>query len=215
MTFKMNAIYYISQGQTPEEHLENIEKVCQSGCKMVQLRLKNTDPDTFYQTALKAQSICRSYDTTFIINDNVEVAQSIKADGIHVGKKDTTPQQIKKDDNTIIGGTANTLEDCLRLIDQEVDYIGLGPFRFTKTKDELSPVLGLEGYHNIIKKLRSLKKNTPVVAIGGIQATDFDDLFDTGVAGIAVSGLLTNKSPEELNTLIKQSEASKLKLSLN
>jgi len=88
----------------------------------------------------------------------------------------------------LIGGTANTLEDCQELSSKKVDYIGLGPFRFTKTKDNLGPVLGENGYAAIVE---ALKTDIPIIAVGGITSYDILDVMITGVYGIAVSGAIT------------------------
>lgn len=205
----MNKTYYISQGKTPENHLLNIEDVCEGGCKLIQLRLKGVDEDVFFETALKAQSICKEYQATLLINDNVLVAKQIDAKGVHLGKDDISPAEAREIlGDKIIGGTANTLEDCLRLVSQNVDYIGLGPFRFTEIKKKLSPILGLEGYSEIMESLKRQGIKTPVFAIGGILENDFEALLKTGIQGIAVSGLLTNKSQSELKRLIEKIEST-------
>ena len=96
-----------------------------------------------------------------------------------------------------MGGTANTFEDSERGAGQGADYIGLGPFRFTQTKRNLSPVLGLEGYRTIMECCRNAGIALPVVAIGGITAADVENILATGVTGIALSGAL----PQAENTL--------------
>lgn len=88
----------------------------------------------------------------------------------------------------MIGGTANTLQECETLLTKEVDYIGLGPFKFTITKDNLPPVLGLNGYAEIIEALQT---EIPIIGVGGITTEDISDILETGVSGIAVSGEIT------------------------
>ncbi|WP_271728609.1 thiamine phosphate synthase [Aquimarina algiphila] len=191
-------LQYISQGKTPQEHLENIEEVCVAGCKWVQFRLKDEDMATYLHTALKARDICDQYGSILIINDNVGVAKAAMADGIHLGLNDMNPREARKilGDNFIIGGTANTVADCMQHIQDGVDYIGLGPFRYTTTKKKLSPVLGSEGYKAILKEV-SKNSKIPIVAIGGIVEKDISDIIKTGVSGIAVSGMLTNQEDLE------------------
>jgi len=205
----MNKTYYISQGTTPEDHLQNIKNVCEAGCLLVQLRLKGVENDVFFETALKAKSICKTHQATLLINDNVLVAKQIDAKGVHLGNEDISPKEAREIlGDKIIGGTANTLEDCLRLVSQNVDYIGLGPFRFTETKKKLSPILGLYGYSEIMESLKRQGIKTPVFAIGGILENDFDALLKTGIHGIAVSGLLTNASQSEIKRLIEKIEST-------
>ena len=186
----ISKLHYISQGNTPEEHLENIQKACASGAEWVQLRLKNTSEKTVLETAIKAREITAFFQTRLIINDHYKIAKEVKADGVHLGKKDTCPSIAKKELYAwqLIGGTANTLEDCKKLIEKKVDYIGLGPFRFTKTKENLSPILGINGYLTILEEL---KTETPIIAIGGIEVDDILDLMMTKVYGIAMSSTIT------------------------
>ncbi|NMH86005.1 thiamine phosphate synthase [Flavivirga algicola] len=183
-------LHYISQGNTTKEHLENIKKACTSGAELVQLRLKHISEKKILKAAEEAREITGHFQTRLIINDYYKVAKKIKADGVHLGKNDACPIIVRKYLETwqVIGGTANTLEDCEILIEKKVDYIGLGPFRFTTTKDKLSPILGTNAYLTI---LETLQTNTPIIAIGGIIIKDVPEILETGVHGIAVSGDIT------------------------
>lgn len=183
-------LHYISQGNTPTEHLENIQKACTSGAELVQLRLKNVTEKEVLNAANKAREITSHFQTRLIINDYYKVAKQVKADGVHLGKQDADPTLVRTtlERWQIIGGTANTYDDCKNLIDKKVDYIGLGPFRFTKTKANLSPVLGYNGYLTIIEELQTA---IPIIAIGGITLTDVPELINTGIHGIAASEEIT------------------------
>jgi thiamine-phosphate pyrophosphorylase len=189
-------LQYISQGFTAKEQLENIQSTLDAGCEWIQLRFKNADEIEFSSVAQQVKNICKKYNATFIINDNVELAKNIDADGVHLGLQDTSVLQARAilSDNKIIGGTANTLSDVLTRIDERCDYIGLGPFRFTSTKTNLSPVLGLDGYKNIMTEVLKNKAHIPIYAIGGISIDDVAPILNTGVYGIAVSGTITNHS---------------------
>ena len=204
-------LHYISQGVSPTQHLENIKKACLSGIDLVQLRLKNETENVVLETAKKARDITSKYGVMLIINDHYKIAAQVKADGVHLGKLDTCPLIAKATLDTwqIIGGTANTLEDCQSLLAKKVDYIGLGPFRFTKTKANLSPVLGLKGYVSLVKQLQT---KTPIITIGGILQTDVTNIIKTGVYGIAVSGEITRDFNSILNfkTLINADIKQKL-----
>ncbi|AZJ31076.1 thiamine-phosphate diphosphorylase [Tenacibaculum mesophilum] len=186
----ISKLHYITQGKTPEEHLENVQRACASGAEWVQLRLKNLDPKTILETAQKAREITSHFQTRLIINDYYRVAKEVKADGVHLGKTDTCPLKAKEylGDLYIVGGTANTLEDCKKLLEKGVDYIGLGPYQFTETKKNLSPVLGTTGYQVLLEEL---KTTTPIIAIGGITIEDVSEVINTGVYGVAVSGAIT------------------------
>ena len=200
-------LHYISKGNTPDEHLENIQKAYTHGATLVQLRLKNVPINQVLAVAKKVRKVTAHYKTKLIINDYYEIAKEVKADGVHLGKTDSCPTIARKHlyDWQIIGGTANTLEDCQLLIDKKVDYIGLGPLRFTTTKKNLSPVLGLKGYRIIIE---SLKTKTPIIGIGGITLDDVSDLLQTGIYGIAMSEEITRdfNSIKRYNQLLRVTE---------
>ncbi len=186
----ISKLHYISQGKTPDEHLENIQKACSSGVELVQLRMKGFDEQIVLETAKKARELTSHFQTRLIINDYYKIAARVKSDGVHLGKSDVSPFLARKELASwqIIGGTANTLQDCQELVSKKVNYIGLGPFRFTNTKDNLSPVLGINGYRLILEELKS---SIPIIAIGGITINDISGIMNSGVYGIAVSGEIT------------------------
>ena len=119
--------------------------------KWIQYRPKNTDFETVLKEGAAIAELCRAHNATFIVNDNVEVTVLLEADGVHLGKSDMHPEKAREilGEGKIIGGTANTFVDIVSLVNDGVDYIGLGPFRFTETKALLSPILGLETYTSI------------------------------------------------------------------
>lgn len=194
----LHKLQYISQGSTPEIHIQNIESVLQAGVKLVQLRLKNISDELYTDYAAKAKQLCNKYDAVLIINDNVNVAKLSNADALHLGLDDMNVMEAKQIvPAKLIGGTANTFEHIKQRCAEKVDYIGLGPYRFTSTKEKLSPILGIEGYQNIVEQMKKENLNTPIYAIGGIELQDIKSIINTGVYGIAVSGLLTNAEDKE------------------
>lgn len=196
-------LHYISQGLNPNDHLQNIKLILDAGVKLVQLRLKNISEDIYIECAIKAKELCIKHDALLIINDNPLVAKKSKADGIHLGLDDMKILDVKKIiTHKIIGGTANTFEHVQQRCTEQVDYIGLGPYRFTTTKEKLSPILGIEGYQCIIEQMKKENLNTPIYAIGGIELQDIESIINTGVYGIAVSGLITHANQKE--NLVKE-----------
>jgi len=183
-------LHYISQGKSPKEIIENIQKACTSGAELVQLRLKNISEKKFLKLANEVKEITSHFQTRLIINDDYKIAKEIKADGVHIEKTDTCHTIARKHLYTwqIIGGTANSLQDCETLIAKDVDYISLGPFRLGTTNDNLSTALGLNGYTLIIEEL---KTETPIIGFGGITTEDVTDILETGVSGIAASKEIT------------------------
>lgn len=206
-------LQYITQETEHLTHIDCVREACIAGIKWIQLRVKNKSDEDYLILAKEAKVICDFYDVKLIINDNVNVALLVNAYGIHLGKSDMNPTEARQllGENTVIGGTANTLEDVITLMNNKVDYIGLGPFQFTATKKNLSPVLGREGYYKIVQQLTELKlkdKIPPIIAVGGIKTEHVKDLMKTGIYGIAVSELLTNdfsKTPL-LKELIEQKQ---------
>ncbi|WP_372755024.1 thiamine phosphate synthase [Mariniflexile sp.] len=184
-------LHYISQGISPKEHLENIQKACTSGAELVQLRLKNVSEKKYLKTAEAAKEITSHFQTRLIINDDFKIAKAIKADGVHLGKTDACPMLVRKHLYTwqMIGGTANNLNDCEALLSKEVDYISLGPFRFTTTKANLPAILGLDGFTAIVETLNT---KTPIIGVGGITVEDVLAILKTGISGIAASGAITS-----------------------
>ncbi|WP_343696671.1 thiamine phosphate synthase [Flavobacterium sp.] len=197
-------LQYISQGETIEKQLHNIHQALDSGCNWVQMRFKNqTTKDTF-ALAEVVKPLCEKYTANFIVNDDIYLARQIDADGVHLGLTDTKIDEARAFLGTskVIGGTANTFEDIENHVKNGCDYIGLGPFRFTTTKEKLSPILGLSGYFNILQKIKKNKIEIPVYAIGGITLKDVSPLMETGIHGIALSGIITES--DEREKLIQQ-----------
>lgn len=181
---------FISHFTDQYDYLDSIAMALEGGCRWVQLRMKDATPEEILPIALEAQKLCKAKDATFIIDDHVELVKKIGADGVHLGKLDMPVGEARKilGDGFIIGGTSNTFEDIAMHAAAGADYIGCGPFRFTTTKKNLSPVLGLEGYQTLVAKMKEQGLNLPIVAIGGINAEDIPSIMRTGVSGIALSG---------------------------
>lgn len=199
-----NKLQYISQGENVEEQLYNIHHALDSGCDWIQMRFKNQKPKKTFALAEAVKFLCEEYLANFIINDDVNLAKQLAADGVHVGLSDMGVAEARAilGRTKIIGATANTFEDIIQQVNNGCDYIGLGPFRYTKTKNNLSPILGLEGYHSIVSKMKDSGIEIPVYAIGGITLEDVENLMQTGIHGIAVSGLITKS--DQKNKLITQ-----------
>lgn len=200
-------IQFISHYNDRYGYLDSIRLALQGGCRWVQLRMKDATDDEVRPVALEAQKLCREYNATFIIDDRVALVKEIAADGVHLGKNDMPIAEARRilGDKFIIGGTANTFGDVRMHYEQSANYIGCGPFRFTTTKQKLSPILGLEGYSDIVLKMKAEGINIPIVAIGGITADDIPAIMQTGVTGIALSGtVLRAANPvEEMKKLLK------------
>ena len=194
-------LQFITNSDSEDQLLSSVRCVLDGGCRWVQLRMKNADVDEVLKLAWKVKELCKSYSAVFIVDDCVDVCRQVDADGVHLGKNDMHPREARKilGDSKIIGGTCNTFDDILK-VHTYVDYIGCGPFRYTATKKNLAPVLGLEGYQEIVWRSRSAGINRPIVAIGGITIKDIPDVLASGPNGIAMSGEILNAEDITLKT---------------
>lgn len=192
----MEKLQYISQGFTKAEQELNIRKTLDNGIKWIQVRWKNAPENEFIRLCEISKKLCADNQSVCIINDDVQIAKDIDADGVHLGLKDTSIEISRQilGKNKIIGGTANSISDVLQRMNESCDYIGLGPLRFTSTKEQLSPILGFEGYQKIIQTLKEKSLEIPkMFAIGGVVLEDIELLQQIGIYGVAVSGQITNQ----------------------
>lgn len=187
-------LQYISQGTTATGQLNNIKAALDAGCNWIQLRFKNAAKDEVITLAEQMKILCADYGATYIVNDHPHIAKAVDADGVHLGLTDLSVGEAKEIVGTdkIIGGTANTLAHVIQREEEGCSYVGLGPLRFTTTKEKLSPVLGLQGYKNISDALKERRIQIPVYAIGGIVPEDITAIMQAGIYGVAVSGVITN-----------------------
>ena len=201
-------LQFISHQNEKLGYLDGIREALAGGCKWIQLRMKGATDDEVRPIALQVKEWCREQQATFLIDDRVALVKELQIDGVHLGKNDMPIAEARKilGDGFIIGGTANTFEDVKAHYEAGADYIGCGPFRFTTTKVKLSPILGLEGYREIIHRMKGnncadMKGESidiPFVAIGGITKEDIPEIMKTGVNGIALSGcILHAENPAE------------------
>lgn len=183
-------IQFISHSNERYSYIDGIRLSLEGGCKWVQLRMKDAPDEQVAQLGVQARGLCDRYGAKLILDDRVELVAKTGADGVHLGKNDMPIAQAREilGPGKIIGGTANTFEDIVAHWKAGADYIGCGPFRFTTTKKNLSPILGLEGYRDIVARMKDAGITLPLVAIGGITAEDIPAILETGVDGIAVSG---------------------------
>ena len=192
-TFKMDKIYFITHQNEKYSYLESAKLALDSGIRLIQLRMKHSPLSEIEKTAYTLKEECDKYKAKLIINDNSDLALKIGANGVHLGQKDEAISLVRNKirQNQIIGKTCNSLEHIKQAVESGADYIGLGPYRFTSTKENLSPILGIEGYKN-------LHLDISIYAIGGIRLEDAKPLSETGIYGIAISSLiLESKDPEK------------------
>ena len=183
-------LQFITHFTDKYSYFDSARIALEGGCRWIQLRMKDASAEEIEKEAMRILPLCRECGATFILDDQAELAKKIHADGVHLGKLDMPIAEARKmlGKDFIIGGTANTFDDVKAHYEAGADYIGCGPFRFTATKKNLSPILGLEGYRRIIARMKAEGIGLPVVAIGGITYDDIPAVMQTGVSGIALSG---------------------------
>lgn len=186
----MLRLQFITHQTERYSYLDSARMALEGGCKWIQLRMKDAPLDEVERVALELKPLCKQDEALLVLDDHVELTKKLEVDGVHLGKNDMPIAEARRvlGEGFIIGGTANTFDDVKAHYLAGADYIGCGPFRFTTTKKNLSPVLGLEGYRSIIARMEEEGIGLPVVAIGGITYDDIPQLLQTGINGIAMSG---------------------------
>ncbi len=199
----ISRLHFVTFQSQENDIINQVMEYCAGGGDWVQLRLKNMDKNNIKSIAKTCQSICMEYNATFIINDYVDIAYEIGADGVHLGLNDQSVSEAKEilGSDKIIGATANTFEHINQHHLNGADYIGLGPFKFTETKENLSPVLGTEGYKSIIDNCLKEDIKLPIIAIGGITPIDINPILETGIYGIALSSYIAKHENTGLATI--------------
>lgn len=179
----------ITQDGLPLTHVEQATRLCAAGARWLQLRTKTGTIESRLAVAREVVAVCRAHGVRCIINDEVDLALAARADGVHLGKLDGDwcAARARLGSDFVLGGTINDAADARRATACGVlDYVGIGPWRFTTTKRNLSPVLGADG----IRALLPLLDRLPAWVIGGVLPADLASIRPLGVAGVAVSSAL-------------------------
>ena len=175
----MVSLQFITHQTDRYTYFESALMALEGGCKWIQLRMKEAPYEEVEAVALQLKPLCKEKEAILLLDDHVELAKKLEVDGVHLGKKDMPIDQARQ-----------LFEDVVQHYRAGADYLGIGPFRFTTTKKNLSPVLGLEGYAAILSQMKEANIELPVVAIGGITCEDIPAILETGVNGIALSGTI-------------------------
>lgn len=177
-----------------EKFLNTIEEAIKGGVSVVQIREKTADTLDFYNLAIKVKEITTKYNVPLIINDRVDVALAIDADGVHVGQSDMPCDVTRKlvGNDKIVGVSAATISEAKKAEADGADYIGTGAVFPTATKDD-APKITKKDLKDIVDSI-----NIPVVAIGGITHDNAGELLDTGIAGLSVvSAIMSSDDPKK------------------
>lgn len=185
MKFELPKIYPITDTRlTNLSHYEQAKILIESGAKLIQLREKYALPKIFFEDAQKVLELARRNSVKIIINDRVDIALALKADGIHLGQDDLPPAEARKilGEKAIIGYSTHNLEQALKAGQMPIDYLAIGPVFATQTKENPDKVVGIEN----LRKIRKAVGNFPLTAIGGITRENFFSVFETGADSLAI-----------------------------
>ena len=205
MTFSLPKIYPITDVSiTDLSHLEQTKRLVAGGAKIIQLREKTASPAEFYEAAQAVMLFARKRNVKIIINDRVDIALAVGADGVHLGQNDLPPDQARKilGEKAIIGFSTHNIEQALEAVKLPINYLAIGPIFATNTKENPDTIVGIEG----LSKVREAIGDFPLVAIGGINFENARDILANGADSIAViSAILKPASDisENINQFIK------------
>ena len=192
-------IYPITNVSLAEiSHTKQVKQLVNAGAEFIQIREKNAPSNEFYQSAKEAMKIARDKSVKILINDRVDIAAYVKADGVHLGQDDLPPKSAREilGTNAIIGLSTHSIEQAIEALKQPINYIAIGPIFQTETKKNPDNVVGLED----LKEIRDAIGDFPLVAIGGITIDNFADILDAGADSVAlISSLLSPPDRIEKN----------------
>lgn len=173
---------------------DQAERLIAGGAKLIQLREKHASPQEFYYAASEAIKIAKIYKVPIIINDRVDIALALEADGVHLGQDDMPPAMARAmlGESAVIGFSTHSLEQARAALKLPVDYIAFGPIFETKTKDGAEAVVGLNG----LREIRDAIDDFPLVAIGGINGDNLSSVFGAGADSVAIIGALLTDHTE-------------------
>lgn len=185
-------LQFITNTDSQVSVVDQVKGVIAGGGRWVQIRMKDASDEEISKVIEEIKPLCIETETFLILDDRVELAKTLDVGGVHLGKEDMLPSKARMilGPAAVIGVTANTIDDIKAVRSLDIDYIGIGPFAYTDTKKNLSPVLGIEGIKQLCNQMEELEINIGHVAVGGIKLDDVDALMNAGVNGIAVSGAI-------------------------
>lgn len=190
---RYNTLQFITDNTDTNALLATCRAVLEGGVRWIQLRMKHATHDERVATARTLKALMTPYvGSTLIIDDDIDAVLESDADGVHLGLSDASPVEARRLLGTgkIIGGTCNTTDHLRQRALEGVDYVGVGPYRHTITKSNLSPLLGAEGMRALVAYNRQLPHPIPMVGIGGIVPDDLPALARIGLRGVALSGVI-------------------------
>ena len=192
-TFRLPRVYPLTDVQLSGlAHAEQVRLLSLGGATLVQLREKQMSPKEFYEQAKVAVAVAAQGGVQLIINDRVDVALAVGANGVHLGQDDLSPEAARKllGPHAIVGYSTHNVEQAIEASKLPINYLAIGPIFATSTKSDTAPVLGLEG----LRAVRQAIGDFPLVAIGGITLSNARDVIEAGAGSVAVITAVLSRS---------------------
>lgn len=203
MRINLPKIYPITDARLSSlSHAEQVRRLSAGGATFVQLREKHLSPREFYTEAEDALRVARELGVRLVINDRVDIALALAADGVHLGQDDLPPAAARKllGERAVIGFSTHNEEQAREAMRLPVDYLAIGPIFQTSSKENPDPVVGLEG----LRRVRRIVGQIPLVAIGGIRPENAREVLEAGADSVAVISLLLDGGPEGIEHRTRQ-----------
>ncbi|MFN2414554.1 MAG: thiamine phosphate synthase [Pyrinomonadaceae bacterium] len=198
MTSELPKLYPVTDRRLSGlSHAGQVARLCEGGARLVQLREKHLSPREFYQEALEAVRVARSFGARLVVNDRADVALAVGADGVHLGQDDMPPGAARAllGEAALVGFSTHNVGQASEAAALPVSYVAVGPVFATSSKEKPEPVVGLEG----VRRVREAARHVTLVAIGGITAESAPSVLAAGADSVAVIGaLLSGADPAEI-----------------
>jgi thiamine-phosphate pyrophosphorylase len=181
---------YITHDIPHLSHIEQAQQACEAGAKWIQYRCLSKTDEELLQDINAIAEICDDWGSTLIVTDHVHLNGKADIQGFHIEDMDADFIALRKlvGNDITLGGSANTIENLIRLASEGADYAGYGPYAVSETKANNYALIDIEAYKHTVKELQNKAIELPVLAVGGIKIYDVEALMQTGIYGIAVSG---------------------------
>ena len=190
----IEGLYFVTDRKLSKQGiLKDVKQVIGAGCKIVQYREKEKSSEEMFKEAKQLAELCKSKDVLFIVNNRVDIALAVDADGVHLGQNDLPLDLARKilGKGKIIGTSNHSVKEVKQSESAGADYISVGPVFYTDTKKDAGPVLGLE----LLKQVRAITK-LPIVAIGGVNEENIEEVLQAGANSVAIiSAIVSTSNP--------------------
>ncbi|MFD0940137.1 thiamine phosphate synthase [Pedobacter boryungensis] len=185
-------LQFITHDIPQYSHIEQVQIACEAGAKWIQYRCLSKADDELLTDINTIAEICDDWGSTLIVTNHTHLKGKADIQGFHIEEMEADFITLRKQlgEEYTLGGSANTVQNLIRLAKEGVDYAGFGPFKITTTKPNNAPLLGAKGYADAINALKKENINLPILAVGGVTLQDIPALLNTGIYGIAASSAI-------------------------